>query len=129
MKTTNETNCQTQLRETVLRIAAEIENGIEITSENIDEYNDDGQYDLGDTVSAYDYLKNCLDIEYREYRADTKKQYLSASILLTFGGPNIWIDTKKQVVCGAWWGDYFEASYHNDAIGLDDCCQEFWECT
>ena len=121
----SESECENQLRSTCQRIASEIENGIEITKENIDEYNDDGQYEIGDMVSGFDYIKDTLDIE---YRVSSKREYLSAEILISYGGPNIWIDTKKKAVVGAWWGDYFEVSYSEDKLGIDEACEEIFGC-
>ena len=41
-------------------------------------------------LSEYDFIANCLDIR---YIVDSKCQYLGAQLLVSFGGPNIWIHT------------------------------------
>mgnify|MGYP001793188905 CR=1 FL=1 len=75
-------------------------------------------------MSGFDYLQDILDIE---YRVGSDREYRSAEILVAFGGPNIWIDTKTQTVKGAWWGDHAEASY-TDEMGLDGACEELFNC-
>lgn len=114
-----------QLRACVKSIVEDIENGIQITADNIEEWDEDGEYRIGDYVSGLDYTRNVLDIE---YTTDSKKQYLGVKLLLVFGGPNIWIDTKNQKVIGAWWGDYFEMDYTKDMFDLDDYFEEIFNC-
>lgn len=75
-------------------------------------------------MSAYDYLSDVLDIE---YRVGHDRSYRSALIMVACGGPNIWIDTKSNKVIGAWWSDYAEASYE-DEMGLDDALEEIFNC-
>lgn len=75
-------------------------------------------------MSAFDYLSDALDIE---YRVGSDKEYRSAEVLVACGGPNVWIDTKRNMVVGAWWGDRFEAPF-SDEIGLDDACEELFGC-
>ena len=80
----------------------------------------------GESKTAYDWLdERSLDIEYVVSR---KGEYLGASILVAFGGPNIWINTRWKTVNGAWGSDQAEVSYYEDAIGLDDACEELWNC-
>lgn len=74
-------------------------------------------------ISAYDYLQDALDIE---YRVGSDGTYRSARVLVAFGGPNIWIDTRTNTVEGAWWGDCASAAF-TDKIGLDYALQELWE--
>ena len=74
--------------------------------------------------SAFDYLKDALDIEYIVSR---KKEYLGARILVTFGGPNIWINTRTKTVEGYWWGDSAFSSFQ-DNLGLDDALEELFSC-
>jgi hypothetical protein len=74
--------------------------------------------------TAFDYLNDALDIQ---YIVDGAKNYLGAKILVTFGGPNIWIDTQHNTVDGYWWGDNSSFSY-KDELGLDNACRELFEC-
>jgi hypothetical protein len=75
-------------------------------------------------MSAFDYLADALDIE---YIVNSKSEYLGARVLVAFGGPNIWINTRTGVVEGAWWADRADASF-TDNIGLDDALSELWAC-
>lgn len=84
---------------------------------------DDLNYD-GEQMSAYDYLNDALDVE---YIVNFKGEYLGARVLVAFGGPNIWINTRTKTVEGHWWGDSAFASFE-DNIGLDDAIEEVWNC-
>lgn len=84
---------------------------------------DDLNYD-GEEMSAFDYLQDALDIE---YIVNGKGEYLGARVLVAFGGPNIWINTRTGTVEGAWWSDRAEASF-KDNIGLDEALEELWNC-
>ena len=75
-------------------------------------------------MSAFDYIADALDIE---YIVNSKGEYLGARVLVAFGGPNIWINTRTGIVEGAWWADRAEASF-TDNIGLDDALAELWAC-
>lgn len=76
-------------------------------------------------MTAYDFIEaRALDIEYRISGHDFS--CLGAEILITFGGPNIWIDTKRNVVEGAWGSDRLSRGY-TDNIGIDEAIAELWE--
>ena len=74
--------------------------------------------------SVIDYLDGVLDIEYVVNKAG---DYLGARILVAFGGPTIWINTRTNTVEGGWWGDSARAHF-DDAIGLDDAIFELYSC-
>lgn len=78
----------------------------------------------GEEADAMDWLEGVLDIE---YIVTGKKEYLGARVLVAFGGPNIWVDTRRGIVEGHWWGKYAEAPF-KDNIGLDDALQCLWAC-
>lgn len=84
-----------------------------------DETNHDGE-----PMSAFDYLSDALDIE---YIVNGKGEYLGARVLVAFGGPNIWVDTRRGIVDGAWWGEHATATFQ-DNIGIDDALSELWAC-
>ena len=84
-----------------------------------DELNHDGE-----PLGAFDYLQDALDIE---YIVSGKREYLGARVLVAFGGPNIWVDTKRGIVEGAWWGDKASASF-TDNIGLHEALETLWGC-
>lgn len=116
---------QKMLESSVKRIALEIEEGIEITKDNIEEWNDDEQYQLEDMVGGFDYIKDALDIT---YIINSDKTYRGAEVLVGFGGPNIWIDTRSGTVEGRWWGDKASYPYFEDNIGIDECLEELYQC-
>lgn len=78
----------------------------------------------GEAMSAFDYLSDALDIE---YIVNSKGEYLGARVLVAFGGPNIWVDTRRGIVEGAWWSEHATARF-TDNIGLDDALSELWAC-
>ena len=77
-------------------------------------------------MSGLDYLTDVFDIQ---YIVNGKAEYLGARVLVAFGGPNIWVDTRRQTVEGAWWGDHHTESYHTDAMDIDNACREVFSCT
>lgn len=79
----------------------------------------------GFCCSGYDYLSDVLDIE---YIVDSKKEYLGARVLVAFGGPNIWINTRTQQVEGYWWGSSCIWSYHSDAMDIDSALSDIYNC-
>lgn len=88
------------------------------------EWNEGRDVESEGEFSAFDYLQDALDIE---YIVNGKREYLGARVLVTFGGPNIWVDTKRGIVEGFWWGDYAKAEF-KDNIGLDEALETLWEC-
>ena len=86
----------------------------------------DGELNEDDEpMTAYDYLTDVLDIE---YIIGSDGGYRGARILVAFGGPNIWVDTKSMTVDGSWWMDHFSQSF-DDEIGLDDALEDLYACT
>jgi len=104
-----------ELKTHVGSIVSQIEQGF--TDEDL---NSDGEQ-----MSAFDYLQDALDIE---YVVNSKGEYLGARVLVAFGGPNIWVNTRTKTVEGAWWSEAFNMRYHQDNIGLDDALEELWNC-
>jgi hypothetical protein len=80
--------------------------------------------DIVGPMSGFDYLNDALDIE---YIISSDRKYLGARVLVCFGGPNVWVDTRYMRVDGHWWADSYNAAF-TDNIGIDDVCQELWEC-
>jgi len=107
------TETQTSLQDHVQQIANTITHGFG------DEVNLDDE-----PMSAFDYLSDALDIE---YIVNGQRDYLGARVLVAFGGPNIWVNTRTKVVEGYWWGEYAKASF-DDGIDLDDALKTLWSC-
>jgi len=87
-------------------------------------FGDDEKGVDGEPFNAFDYLQDALDIE---YIVNGKGEYLGARVLVAFGGPNIWVNTRTQRVEGAWWGDSATAAF-TDNVGLDEALTELWAC-
>jgi hypothetical protein len=87
-----------------------------------------GEYEPSDEdsgCSGYDYLSDVLDFE---WILNNDKTLRGARILVAFGGPNIWINTRTQQVEGYWWGDTVILDYHQDELGLDEAVAEIYGC-
>lgn len=78
-------------------------------------------------LSLWDYMEDILDIEYRI--SSDRETVRSVQIMVTCGGPNIYIDTATRNVELYWWGD--RASYpisYDTCDALDEWAQELWGC-
>lgn len=56
----------------------------------------------GDPCDLYDYFSDALDVE---YTISSRGDFLGVRVYVTLGGPNIWIDTRRGEVAGAWGTD------------------------
>ena len=95
-----------------------------ITNPPMDEWNEGRDIDSEGEYSAFDYLQDALDIE---YIVNSKREYLGARVLVAFGGPNIWVNTRTGTVEGHWWGDSASATF-TDSIGLQEALNELYNC-
>ena len=76
-------------------------------------------------ISLYDYLFDVLDYE---FTIDSRKEYVSAKIWVTLGGPNVWIDTAERAVKLAWGADREEYPLDWDVCDeIDGIMQEIYE--
>ena len=116
-------------------IAHELENGLPAEEcHNCDHdvfiKNDDGDEvcescnELRGQMSGLDYINDALDIE---YVVDGQGEYLGARVLVAFGGPNIWINTRQGIIEGYWYEESCRVSF-DDNIDLDEALSEFWGC-
>ena len=78
-----------------------------------------------DQLTAFDWINDALDIQ---YIVDSKTNSLGARILVTFGGPTIWVDTQYNKVEG-YWGTDTEVWSYEDNLGIDNMCQDLFECS
>ena len=75
--------------------------------------------------SVYDYLEDCLDIE---YRCDSRRKLRSVQVMVACGGPNIYLDTASGDVELYWWSDRARYPMSREAReAIDDWAQECWE--
>jgi len=70
------------------------------------------------TADAHDYISEQLDVE---HHVDSNGNYIGSDVWITFGGPNVWIDTQMNLVIGRWGREKIELLY-SDNIGLDAAC-------
>jgi len=113
-----------EMTKTCQAIADDITNGIVITEDNIEEYpNEDGEtsYEVGEEVTASEYLCDCFDIEYTVTQA---LDYKSGVVTVALGGPNIFINTSNNEVEGYWGSERVSIPF-TDNMGID----EHLECT
>ena len=105
----------------------DIEAASETTGLVFNEYNEtwyrDGAEVEAVPMSAYDYIGDALEID---FICNRERECKGAEILVTFGGPTIWIDTRYNNVVGAWGSDRITRSY-TDNINLDEAVNELWE--
>jgi hypothetical protein len=109
----------TQMTITCQAIADDITNGIDITEDNIEEYpNEAGgtSYEIGDEVTASEYLCDSFDIEYTVTQA---LDYKSAVVTVALGGPNIFINTSNNEVEGYWGSERVSIPF-TDNMGIDE---------
>ena len=122
------------LKNQVMSISADFENGLNrescnecsSTLEKSDFCPECGEH-CSDTLSGFDYISDALDIE---YTVTSSKEYKGASLLVAFGGPNIWIHAKDGcgIVEGHWWGESIRCSYTTDAMDIHGAASELFEC-
>lgn len=81
--------------------------------------------DDGNELNLYDYLTDVLDYE---FTIDGRKEYKSAKIWITLGGPNVWIDTAERAVRLTWGRDREEYPIDwNVCDEIDDIMREIYE--
>jgi hypothetical protein len=108
-----------QIKSHVLSIINDLNNGF-------DGYGEENEY--GEYQGAFEYLNDVLDIN---WILNSDRTLKGARLLVAFGGPNIWIDTSKGTVEGAWWGDSFTDTYNTDsdfARDLDESLETLFNC-
>lgn len=77
-------------------------------------------------MGLYDWAEDILDIE---YRCGSDRSLRSVCVMVTCGGPNIYVDTATKQVELYWLGD--RASYpisYDAAAALDEWAEEYWNC-
>lgn len=89
-------NTKRELQDHVNYIANELKNiydGCEVTEDN-------------EVMTFSDYFSDALDIE---YIINGFNELRGVRIMVACGGPNIWVDTRRGEVFGAWWSDQASA--------------------
>ena len=78
----------------------------------------------GDGTCASEFIDTTYDIR---YLVGSDKKYLGAMLMVAGGGPTIWVNTHTNEVEGYWGGDRVTWSFV-DNLGLDDYCEEIYNC-
>ena len=81
--------------------------------------------DTAEELTAWDYLEDVLDIQ---YLVSSQREYLGARLLLSWGGPNTWLDTKTGAIT-VYWGSDSATVYAPQSFtdALDQALAELWE--
>ena len=113
-------DCKQQLRRMCKRIADDI------SEKAITRYNGyETEHDEDDEGTlATRFMDHVYDIEWITFQ---DKTYKAARLMVAGGGPSIWVNLQRNVVQGYWWGDYCEHHF-SDQIGLDEYCEEIFDC-
>lgn len=76
-----------------------------------------------ENMGAHGYLDNVLDIE---YRVSSDKEYRSARVQITYGGPTAWIDTLTQQLEVYWDERIFVDIPEQFCIEIDEYLEELF---
>ncbi len=83
--------------------------------------------DDGEQATFYDYFEDPLDFE---YTIASTGEYLGVRVYVTLGGPNVWIDTRRGEIAGAWGTDRADRWLPSEiADEIDDIFREYYEMT
>ena len=107
--------CEQQLR----RMCKSIANGISEPEEITDEETGEKRQE-----TASDWVK---DVYALRYIVAHQKRYLGCELMVAGGGPTIWVNTWTKEVEGYWGGDRV-TWFFQDNLGLDDYCEEMYNC-
>lgn len=85
-----------------------------------------GDLDWWDELSIWDFLTDVYNVE---FRVDSSKELRSVQIMVTCGGPNIYLDTASKDVELYWWSDRARWPLSYEAVqALNDWAEEYWGC-
>ena len=86
-------------------------------------YADTGE-DYKEEATAFDYLEEVLDFR---YIVNGERRFIGAQLLLTFGGPNTWLDTITGEIT-VYWGSDVARVYAPQAFTdeLNETLEQFW---
>lgn len=79
----------------------------------------------GEELSASDYLADVLDVQ---YIVDSERRYVSGRVLVTYGGPTVWINLLDREMVVTWGSDTEHRNLPTAFVdGLDAVLAEYWE--
>jgi hypothetical protein len=77
-------------------------------------------YSVSQDEAINSFIESVLDIVILHNSDGT---LLGLEIMMTCGGPTLWIETRYNKVIGTWGSDRFERSYE-DGVGLDELVED-----
>ena len=81
----------------------------------------------GEQATFYDYFQDALDYE---YTIGSNGDYLGVRVYVALGGPNIWVDTRRGEIGGAWGTDRADRWLPSEiANEIDAIFSEYYEMT
>ena len=107
--------------EQLRRMCKDIADGITNPVTSNDEQEDGSVEQHG---GASEWMEDVYDIR---YIVDRVKRYMGAELMVAGGGPTIWVNLYTNEVEGYWGGDRVTAPFI-DNLGLDDYCEEMYDC-
>lgn len=97
-----------------------------IAAELRDVYDGDAKNEDGEDMTFWAYFEDVLDIE---YSVSGDLEYRGVRLMVTCGGPNIWVDTRRGEVVGAWWTDSATAWIPREVCdAIDEVWEEYFNC-
>ena len=108
--------CEEQLRRMCKNIAEDITNPVMRKDPETGEKREE---------TAHDWMEDVYDIR---YIVDREKRYIGAELMVAGGGPTIWVNLDTKYVEGYWGGDRVQWAFR-DNLGLDEYCEEMYDCS
>ena len=88
------------------------------------------EYDRGEVFEDFtllDYFESALDIE---YICASRNEYRGVRVMVTCGGPNIYVDTMSKKVEMYWWTETASALLSDEAVdAIDELFEELFLCS
>lgn len=82
--------------------------------------------DDGEQATMYDYFDDALDWE---YTIDRNGEYIGVRVYVALGGPNVWIDTRRGEIGGAWGADRADQWLPREICDeIDEIFSEYYAC-
>ena len=77
-----------------------------------------------DDFTLYEYFNDVLDVE---YTVTFNKEYRAVRLMITCGGPNIYVDTRRGTVDLYWWTEEAHIDLDKEVIeAIDDIYSEYF---
>lgn len=78
-------------------------------------------------LTMWDYFNDAFDIQ---YTIDSNGAFRGVRLMVTCGGPNIYVDTNRGSVVLYWWGDTAHYMLNDSTIdAINDAFEEYYNCT